>query len=113
MDDFLTSIFSFVRKSSIGENWRFFVDKRISFFLLKTNSPLTRARSLIITNFILIDAFSPYICCHFQKTETMIKAIQNILKTIVGDKAQNDLKKIRPLVDQVLAEDQKLASDFL
>lgn len=39
----------------------------------------------------------------------MIKAIQNILKTIVGDKAQNDLKKIRPLVDQVLAEDQKMA----
>ena len=39
----------------------------------------------------------------------MIKAIQNILKTIVGDKAQNDLKKIRPLVDQVLAEDQKMS----
>jgi preprotein translocase subunit SecA len=39
----------------------------------------------------------------------MIKAIQKILKTIVGDKAQNDLKKIQPLVDQILVQEQQIA----
>jgi preprotein translocase subunit SecA len=38
----------------------------------------------------------------------MIKAIQSILKKIVGDKAQNDLKTVQPLVDAVLVEEKKL-----
>ncbi len=40
----------------------------------------------------------------------MIKAIQSILKKIVGDKAQNDLKAVQPLVEAVLAEEKKLES---
>ncbi|MEY2764264.1 MAG: preprotein translocase subunit SecA, partial [Bacteroidota bacterium] len=40
----------------------------------------------------------------------MIKAIQGILKKFVGDKAQNDLKAIQPIVEAILQEEQKLAS---
>ena len=39
----------------------------------------------------------------------MIKAIQGILKKFVGDKAQNDLKSIQPIVDAILQEEQKMA----
>ncbi|MBM3428616.1 MAG: preprotein translocase subunit SecA, partial [Bacteroidetes bacterium] len=39
----------------------------------------------------------------------MIKTIQSILKKIVGDKAQNDLKAIRPMVDAVLDAEKNLA----
>ena len=39
----------------------------------------------------------------------MIKTIQSILKKIVGDKAQNDLKAIRPMVDAVLEAEKNLA----
>ena len=38
----------------------------------------------------------------------MIKTIQSILKKIVGDKAQNDLKAIRPMVDAVLDAERQL-----
>ena len=40
----------------------------------------------------------------------MIKAIQGILKKFVGDKAQNDLKSIQPIVDAILQEEQKISS---